>query len=492
MKSECGRIFYVRWVGSFMMQKLLTKYGLMAHVACVVAYPLCYLAYGRVFGFAALLWLSLAVVEMMVLLPSVRKGETLSDARFRVVRAILWDPFFYTGVAVIGFVAFQWLNSGCGLVYLADADVWQMSNPPLTWAPFCVETRAGSTMVAVFTACVTVGVALRTAVGKSAKRQLLQWLAGLGGLYAFYAVSQAGLGRQPYAGLIVNAGSTAIGTFFGFWALLGMGLFVDAVARAQRRSKFILVFGVLGNLAGMLVFARAVSVCVYVVLSIVLSVYWALYIRPHVARPTQFKLVLGALIVFVAVAISIFYLFPNNPVVNKTMSLIPYESWWKPFADVQKIRTAVALNVWQNHPWVGVGADGFHHFAGLSVSAKDWGSLKTDQGFVYNDCLQFLCEYGVLGAGFLLAVVVTLLIPLCYRARIAWKYGTHDENDGRPYLLRLSPIVVFGVVATSVCFFESWFASPFRSYGVLLSWTCVMAVLPAFLPARALKHSGEN
>ncbi len=492
MRSECGRIFYGRLVGSVMMQKLLTKYGLMAHVACVVAYPLFYLAHGRVFGFTALLWLSLAVVEMMVLLPSVRRGETLSDARLRVMRGVLWDPFFYTGLAVVGVALVQWLNSGCGLVYLADADVWQMSNPPVTWAPFCVEARAGSAMVAVFTACVTVGVALRAALGKSAKRQLLQWLAGLGGLFAVYAVAQAGLGRLPYAALVMDAGGAAMGTFFGFWALLGMGLFVDALARCQRRSKFLLVFGVLGNLAGMLFFARAFSVYIYVFLTVVLLGYWMLYVRPHVAKQTQFKLFLGALVILGTAAVSIFFLFPQNPVLSKFVSVLRSDSFWTEFADAQKIRTAVALDIWQDHPWVGVGADGFHHFVGLSVSAKDWGSLKSGQGCVYNDCLQFLCEYGVLGAGFLLAAVVTLLVPLCYRARIAWKFGTNDENDGRPYLLRLSPVVVVGVVATSVCFFESWFSGPFRSYGVLLSWTCVMAALPAFLPARAQKHAGEN
>ena len=141
------------------------------------------------------------------------------------------------------------------------------------------------------------------------------------------------------------------------------------------------------------------------------------------------------------------------------------------------------MEVWQAHPWVGVGVDGFYHFVGLSVSAKDWGLIKNGQEFVYNDGLQFLCEYGVVGAGLFLAALITLLVPVCYRARIAWKYGAKDENDGRVFVLRLSPIVVTGVLATGVCVIESWFVSPFRSAGLLLAWTCVMASMPAFLPS---------
>ena len=118
--------------------------------------------------------------------------------------------------------------------------------------------------------------------------------------------------------------------------------------------------------------------------------------------------------------------------------------------------------------------------------------MKTDPSCVFNDCLQFLCEFGVLGAGLLLAAVITLMVPICYRARIAWEHEAQDENAGRIFLLRISPIVMTGVLATLVCFLESWIANPFRSHSLLLSWVCVMAVLPAFLPARALPAAPQG
>ena len=165
---------------------------------------------------------------------------------------------------------------------------------------------------------------------------------------------------------------------------------------------------------------------------------------------------------------------------------IPVTEYWNTLSALKNMRTAAALGIWQAHPWMGVGADGFRHFAGLAIAGKDWGLMKADPACVYNDCLQFLCEFGVLGSGVLLAAVLALMIPICYRARIAWGYNAHDGNEGRHFLMRISPIVLTGVLATFVCFLESWIANPFRFPSLLLSWVCVMAVLPAFLPTRAM------
>ena len=61
--------------------------------------------------------------------------------------------------------------------------------------------------------------------------------------------------------------------------------------------------------------------------------------------------------------------------------------------------------------------------------------------------------------------------------------------EGRFFLLRISPIVVSGVLATGAVFVESWFANPFRSPAVLLSWSVTLAALPGFLPKHANKKA---
>ena len=57
-----------------MVQRLLTKYGLIAHIACICIFPVCVFGQSRIAGLTPLLWLALMVVEWMFLLPSVRRG----------------------------------------------------------------------------------------------------------------------------------------------------------------------------------------------------------------------------------------------------------------------------------------------------------------------------------------------------------------------------------------------------------------------------------
>ena len=467
------------------MQKVLTKYGLVFHAAFLVLFPFLYLARPRTFGFIPLVWLSLMALELMALLPSVRKGETLADARRRVFRSLVWDPFLYMGLAIIAFAAVQWCNSGCTLVYLTDADVWQFSKPALAWAPFSVEPRAALASLSVFAGCVALGVILRAAVSKPAKRLLLQGLADASGLAAAYAVWQACAGAEPYLSSAAALRQTALGTFFGFWLLMSMGLFADALERRSRGGRALFLLGVTGNLLGMLFFSSAIALCVYALLSLLLFIYWLVYLAPHVPKQVQLKVFLISVLMITTVAVFCLFLFPENAVAKKLKAAQPVTEYWAALLSTKEIRTEAALKIWQDHPWVGIGADGFHHFVGTVVENKDWASIRSDQSYVYNDCLQFLCEFGVLGGGLLLAAVVTLMIPICYRARIAWKSGVGGENEGRRFLLRLSPIVISGTLATGVCFLESWMASPFRLQGLLMSWVCVMAAMPAFLPSRA-------
>jgi hypothetical protein len=460
---------------------LLTKYGLAFHIACICLFPVCHLSQSSVDSQTPLLWLSLVALEWMFLLPAVRRGETWGDARERVLHALWWDPFFYIGVVVVALVGVQCLNSGCELVYLPDIDVWQLSKPAVTWAPFSVEWRAAYTQLAVFAGCATVGLGLRDAVGKASKRVLLQGLACVSGCISCVWVVLACLGREPYVSLTSGLEPSAAGTFFGLWLLLGMGLSAEARARGQRGRVLLFLAGTLGNLFGMLFFANPLILPAFIVAVILFSVYWLAYLSVFVSKVVQLKLFLCAVACGGAIIGSLWFVYPQNPVAAKLKAVVPVAEYWDSVSGWKSVRAKAAMTVWQDHPWTGVGAGGFSHYVGLAVKPDAWRTVEKNRGYVYNDGVQFLCEYGAFGAGLLLAALISLLIPLCYRSRLLWKPHPHGETGGRVFLFRLSPVAVAGCLAAVFCGVESLFASPFRSPALLLAWMCVMASMPAFL-----------
>lgn len=484
MVSECGRFFCGdKRSGCVTMQKVMTKYWLVVHVGLVLFFSWLGTFQLRGFGLVSLVWLSLFALETAMLLPSVHRGETLADARSRVFRAVVRDPFFYLSVSFFSFVVIQWLNSGCMLIYLPGADIWQFSQPSLSWAPFSVEKRDALVNVSMFAASISGCLCLRHAISQAGKRYLLQAAVLLCGCMAFFTVWQACHGVAPYIGYSLGRTGSAFGALFGFWLIMGMGVFVDAVARKQRGFTVFLALGCLCNLIGMFFFAKPLPLILYTVLAVSVFFYWLLYLHLNSPMHVQLKLFVASVVVMASVVVVIFYVFPENPVVEKLKGAVPVATYWHTLAETKELRANVALKIWQDHPWVGCGADGFRQFVGSVVGDKEWRLIKVDQSYVYNDCLQFLCEFGLLGFGLVLSAVVALLVPICYRTRKAWKNGEAGASGGKSVLLKISPLAITGILATGACFLESWFENPLHSPDVLISWSFVLAMLPAFLPA---------
>ncbi len=467
------------------MQIVLTKYWLAIHVGLLCFASWYGVSQPRGVGHRSLLWLALLALEALVLLPSVRRGETLADARLRVGCALLRDPFLYLGLAVLGMVVIQWLNSGCTLVYLPDADIWQFSRPPVPWLPSSIDPKIAFSRVAISLACVTAGLVLRLGVNRSGKRYLLQAASAFSGIVGFQLVWRASAGTAPYADLASHPPACNAGSFFGFWLLVGMGVYLDALCRRQRGTELLFVLAFVGNLAAMLFFASSWAILAYGIAGMLFAVYWLFFVGLHQTKATQVKLFLATAFVIAGTAVALIYVFPGNPVTEKLGSLASWKESWNTLMAERDTRVTAGLKIWKACPWVGTGGDGFFHYVGTVVDGKGWALLRRDQAYVRNDQLQFLCEYGAFGAGLLLALVIALLIPILYRLRLAWQAGSAVEYESRLLLFRLSPLVVAGILAASLCFAESWLASPLQSPAVLTSWLMVMSTLPAFLPASA-------
>jgi hypothetical protein len=468
-----------------MLQKVFTKYWLAVNIGiCTLLTWLVLPGSVKDVNFSSLLLMSILLAELFILLPSVLRGETLAAARVRAVKSLSWDGFAYVGLFLVLYLGVQWLNGGRLPEYDTSAGVWNFAAPAVAWLPSSVDRVDAFRTFNIFAALLVTGCCLRHAAGKRAKRMLLQWLCMASGIFAAYAVFKGCSGAEPYSRYMNTPLSSSFGTFFGFWLLVSIGSFAEALSAHTRKPHLIYLFGIAGNLVGMLFFSTLPGMMLYGLLSVLLFGYMGAYLSTHVSASFIVKTyLLTAIIVVSAVVLSVL-VFPESAIAAKVGGIAELPAWWTNLMATRAIRTDAAMAIWQDHLWYGTGTDGFEYYLGFVLDDAAWSGIRMNKGAVYNDVLQVLCEFGVLGGTALAALIVTLMIPLCHRAHVAWVHDTRDSNAGRKYLLRISPLVVTGVLATLCCFAESFFASPFRMPAILISFFVVMLVMPAFLPSR--------
>ncbi len=468
-----------------MLQKIFTKYWLVVNIGFMILLTWIVLP-GSVEAvtFVPLLWMSLILCEFFVLLPSVYRNENFSGARLRGLKSLSWDPFLYVGLFIILYLFTQWSNGGCSPEYDVNANVWGYTKPEISWLPFSIDKADSFRWLNLFVAIITAGLCIRNAIGKRAKRYLLQWLCGLSGLYAAYAVTSGCLDVAPYNLLMLEPETSSMGTFYGFWLIIAIGAYAEAHSARQKRIELVYLLGIVANFIGLLFFAPLHGVVIYSVISLLLFVYVGIYLSAHVPSHFLVKFFLITIITFAAIIIVPLFLFPKGVVMAKFGLVSDLPGYWGELAATLSVRRDAAMQIWGNHMWFGSGPNGFGHYLGSVMDDASWKNVVINKGFVYNDPVQILCEFGVLGSAMLVALFVTLLVPLCHRAHIAWAKDVNDTNAGRPYLVRISPLVFTGVIATLCCFTESFIASPFRMPAMLISFFIVVFCMPAFLPSR--------
>ena len=119
------------------MIDLFVRYGVAIHVALMVVYSAWARGGSSPAYIWALPWLCLGLLEIMLLLPPARRGETPQGAVKRMLSGIFLDPVTYIGIALVGFLVIQWLNGPCELVENPEAfSGWDYEPPPWKTMPF--------------------------------------------------------------------------------------------------------------------------------------------------------------------------------------------------------------------------------------------------------------------------------------------------------------------------------------------------------------------
>jgi O-antigen ligase len=126
--------------------------------------------------------------------------------------------------------------------------------------------------------------------------------------------------------------------------------------------------------------------------------------------------------------------------------------------DIRLFMVHSASQMWANEPWFGVGGWGYRHF--LPVYALNDAGTKLSLGYanVHHDAMQFLCEFGIIGFGLMLAAAFAFAWPLLRQIR-----------------RRLTPGLIMVGVGLLAVLFHSLIDLPFRSPGILYAWLAVVA-----------------
>ena len=104
-----------------MILKIISKYGLAAHLGFLAASPVAFAPFLDAGALGRLvLCLSLFAAVWMLFDPSLRMGEHSADARKRVAMELVRDPFLWFFMLVLVFAVVRWLNSGIVLRYDAE------------------------------------------------------------------------------------------------------------------------------------------------------------------------------------------------------------------------------------------------------------------------------------------------------------------------------------------------------------------------------------
>ena len=467
-------------------------------------------------------WLWALALEVLLFFPQRHMGESMADARARVWRALSRDPVMYFALLFLVILIMPLFNRGLCAVcdypaILAGAD----PAPPIPFAPFCVNIREHLGVIVWFVPAFTALLAVRHALTRHGQRALVHAFVWNGAaLAALGFIQQATGAKGPYwidlprpVDFFSTFGYPNMGgAFFVALFAVSAGLWQDNVrrdiSRAHDKKKksrekdenlgettlkerlcpqwvkthYLLIPTGLCFFAALATLSRAA-----ILFSFSLMGFWFIYLclslftsRKNLTRvKLHFGMLVGIVLTVVLVAI-----FAPDDFVKEVASVSP-DAVADRMTGKGQYHTRVATAIFRDHPFFGVGGWGYKHFCLSYMTDDDRRQMQMVGGVnVHNDYLQFLCEHGFVGAGFLLAIVLALLVPL-FRAwghELRVSHFTKRSDLPRPTALFCVPAVVVGVLLAVIANLIHAFGDCiFRSAAVLSQFLLLLAASVGFL-----------
>lgn len=461
------------------MQFLFTKYWNVVTVLMLFATLLFFPSSKWTIG--ELVLFSVSIVFFTLSLPPVRKNETLSMARYRVMNSIVWDAFPYIGLIFSGFLFWQWQNGGRELAYAADLKVWSYSPSALGWGPTCVNAEGARGMFFGALAMIVSVFAVRHGLGNAARRYLLAgicWIALPCAFVLFLGdMNLLKFARPAFMGFL--APSHAAG-FFSFIALLSAALSLEFVRQAAPRkalfTAIVFPFALIQAFSSL-----SLTVIAPLIAGIVLLIGFTVFLDRHADAPAALKARVAALLsggFLLAAALSgsiVRWASDFRNVFYSADWTVQVHTFWEQWL----LRANHAMTVWVDNPWLGVGTDGYSLFMGFYLKPEQWRAFTVPKDQVMNGFIRGLVEYGVVGVILVSALVVILLVTVMLRL-----YSFKRSNEGVEDQSAVLPSLCVGLwIACGVSLVQTLFLEPFNTPVMMLPWCITLACSAFFVPA---------
>ena len=356
----------------------------------------------------------LSGVALLLLFIPVSRLHLHADLRGRcvhVLSSLLRDPFFFALIGFLLLLVVQWLNAGLVSVYDYETERWGYSVPKWPSLPFAVNRSEAWEVLTWF---VPAGV-LTLLFRHSTRRR--KWWSILMHAFMFNAVLLSMLGVAQLAkgtksilwkfpqtdGFFATfAYANHAGTFFMLTLSMALACLVPSKLRVPNRKQGIfyatvIVFSLLGCC-----FSQSRISIAFAALLMVLAV--GVYIRSlmkglRLRRRAIFGLLKLTLVLSVLIPASaaVVMKFAGEDVKKefRTMRLSNVTN----DLSVRWVLVDAGFSAWKEHPWCGVGGWGFGYFWPLHSEPEHWQRANQGKANAHNDPVQFLVEFGLVGAG---------------------------------------------------------------------------------------------
>jgi O-antigen ligase len=352
-----------------------------------------------------------------------------------VVAALVWGPLALGAVRPSEFLVLQLLTVAALLLWLVR--LWFGKTHRLLWTPLCwvvmafvlyafgryatadIEYVARQELSRVVLCAAFFFVILTNLHRQHSTRVIALTLIGLGTLLALYAIYQWLSGSEHVWHFLRPRVyfKRASGTYIcpdhlaGFLGLLlPMALSYTLTGRFKTVPRILLGYASLVMLAGVLV---TVSYAGWLAVAVGLLVFFALILR----QPSYRMAGLASLVIILAGGVFFyFHSLRSQEWLARTQAehpeRVPWAGIWP-----------AAWRMWQDHPWTGVGPG---HFDSRYRAYRAAGPLLQNRpGFVHNDYLNTLVDWGVAGA----LILAAAWLALYWGVIRGWKYIRRGPSD---------------------------------------------------------------